>query len=99
MPSSDYSPQDQTNARHYKQLGLEPGAPMRDIEAAYWRFARELMGQSAMAVYNTAYETLASSARPPVDRPEIIQPTPAPMASEGEPPPVRPPSKFGWPAL
>ncbi len=97
MPSSDSLQYDQTNARYYKQLGLEPGAAMRDVEAAYWRFARELKGQSAMAPYNDAYEALVSKARRPTDDAELTQPTPAPAVQEKATRAVRPPSKLGWP--
>lgn len=101
MLSSDYSPQDKTNARHYRQLGLEPGAPMRDVEAAYWKFARELKGQPAMAPYNVAYEALARKAHPAIDKPGTAEPTTTPSAAKptNGTRPARPPSKFGWPAL
>lgn len=82
----------------YVQLGLEPGATMHEVEAAYWRFAHELRGQSAMAPYNKAYEALAASAAPAaIEAP----PTPAPpqaAAPKEETVVPRPPSKFGWPA-
>lgn len=86
---------DENNARHYKQLGLEPGAPMRDVEAAYWKFARTLKGQAAMAPYNTAYEALVNRNRPPT-KVETKEPESAP-AEAAAPRAVRPPSKLGWP--
>lgn len=97
MPSSDSLQHDQNKARYYKQLGLDPGATMRDVEEAYWRVARELKGQAAMAPYNGAYEALVSKARRPADGAELRQPTPAPAATEKAVPAVRPPSKLGWP--
>lgn len=97
MPSSDVLQSDQSNAKHYKQLGLEPGATMRDVEAAYWRFARELKGQAAMAPYNAAYEALVSKARHPANDAEVTQPESAPAAKATPARPVRPPSKLGWP--
>lgn len=97
MPSSDVLQSDQNNAQYFKQLGLEPGATMRDVEAAYWRIARELKAQRAMAPYNDAYEALVSKARRPADDAELTQPTPAPAAMATAPRAVRPPSKLGWP--
>lgn len=99
MLRSDFSPQDQDNAKHYKQLGLEPGAPMRDVEAAYWRFARELKGRSAMTPYNTAYEALVNKARPPRTTPEVAKAAPPAAKATNGTPPARPPSKFGWPPV
>ncbi len=90
--------QDQNNARHYKQLGLEPGATVRDVESDYWRIARELKGQPAMPAYNDAYEALVSKARRPTDAAEFTQATPAPAATVKAERAVRPPSKLGWPA-
>jgi hypothetical protein len=82
----------------YAQLGLELGATMREIETAYWRFARDLRGQPAMAPYNEAYEALVDNVRPRANgggqAPAAAQETAKPVAS----PIVRPPSKFGWPA-
>ena len=98
MPSSDSLLQDQNNARHYKQLGLEPGATVRDIEAAYWQIARELKAQPAMAAYNDAYEALVSKAQRPTNAAEFTQAAPAPAATANADRAVRPPSKLGWPA-
>lgn len=85
--------------RHaYAQLGLELGATMREIETAYWRFARELRGQAAMAPYNEAYEALVNNARLRANggrqAPAAAQQTATPPATLV----ARPPSKFGWPA-
>ena len=85
-------------AGSYRQLGLAPEASMREIEAAYWRFARELKGQSAMGPYNDAYEALTSRARPRrLDAPATPI-VPQETAPEAVTPAARPPSKFGWPA-
>ena len=70
---------------------------MRDIEAAYWRFARELRGQPAMAPYTEAYQALVNSVAP---RANDTQPPPAAAqaaAEEKDTRAVRPPSKLGWP--
>ena len=81
----------------YAQLGLEPGASIREIEAAYWWFARELRGQPSLAPYTAAYEALVSRVSP---RRTDVQPAPSALAT----PPAVPPrksalvSKFGWPA-
>jgi hypothetical protein len=71
---------------------------MHDIEAAYWRVARELKGQAAMAPYNDAYEALVRRAPRPRDKPELTEATPAPAATVKEVQAARPQSKFGWPA-
>jgi hypothetical protein len=95
MPVSEYSTQDKS--RHYKQLGLEPGAAIRDVEAAYWKFARELRGQAAMASYNAAYEALVSKPqRTPA--PDVMQPESAVSPATQDPPPETRPSKFNWQA-
>ena len=81
----------------YVQLGLDAGATMREIETAYWQFARELKGQAAMTPYTAAYEALvnrvkpqANDARPaPATLPEIPRKHITVIAS---------PSKLGWPA-
>jgi hypothetical protein len=82
----------------YLQLGLQPGATMLEIEAAYWQFARELRGQAAMAPYNEAYEALANRAKP---RPTGAR-SALPAAAEGPQKTITvvpsSPSKFGWPA-
>ncbi len=96
--NADSLQQDQTKLRYYKQLGLAPGATMHDIEAAYWRVARELKGQAAMVPYNDAYEALVKRAPIPTETPEPTEPTPAPAAMKKEKRAVRPPSKLGWPA-
>jgi hypothetical protein len=41
---------------YYKLLGVDSEAGVRDIEAAYWRFARSLRGPE-MASYNRACRT------------------------------------------
>lgn len=99
MLNSDYSPPDHNKAKHYKQLGLEPGSPMRDVEAAYWKFARELKGQAAMAPYNTAYEALTTRGPAPTNAPEAALPPTAPAKPLTTPQPERPPSKFNWPPV
>ena len=81
---------------------------MHEVEAAYWRFARELKGQSAMAPYNQAYEALAGRVRPrqsdPPATPIVPEEAPQAEAAQAEVAPekiapvARPPSKFGWPA-
>lgn len=81
---------------YYQRLGVNPQAELREIEAAYWGFARELRGQGAMAPYNEAYEALANSER---RRNYDAKRVPAPSAAapkEGPPAPS-PSSKFGWP--
>ena len=100
MPQSDSLEQaEPRKMRHsYAQLGLELGATMREIETAYWRFARELKGQAAMAPYNAAYEALVNSVRP---RANGGGQAPAAPQEAAKPPATlvaRPPSKFGWPA-
>ena len=70
---------------------------MRDIETAYWRIARELKGQRAMAPYNEAYETLVNSVAPRANNTEPPQDGPQAAPQEEEPLVVRPPSKLGWP--
>lgn len=96
----------QTNSRdteppkmlgYYTQLGLEPGAPMRDIEASYWRFARALRGQAAMAPYTAAYEGLVNRVAP---RRDVTPAAPAAEATVASPPSRKSTlvSKFGWPA-
>ena len=97
MPGPASLQNDQGKARYYKQLGLEPGAPRREVEAAYWRFARELKGQAAMAPYNEAYEALVAKAPVPADDPEPSQQPVAPAADKSEAQSLRPPSKLGWP--
>jgi hypothetical protein len=82
----------------YQQLGVEPGASMRDIEASYWRIAGELKGQAAMAPYTKAYETLVNSVRPSANAAPEAPDAASDIAAESEPPPERPPSKFGWPS-
>ena len=101
MLSSDYSPKDQNKAQYYQQFGLAPGAPMRDVEAAYWKLARELKGQSAMAAYNAAYEALVSRSPAPIATPDGAPPTEAPTAAKPVTvtQPERPPSKFNWPPV
>jgi DnaJ-class molecular chaperone len=47
---------------YYKLLGVDSEAGVRDIEAAYWRFARSLRGPE-MASYNRAYEVLTNNER------------------------------------
>lgn len=83
--------------KSYAQLGLEQGAPMRDIETAYWRFARELRGQGAIAPYTEAYEALVNSVKPKaID----AGPTPAGPAETKRrfmPNSSSAGSKFGWP--
>jgi hypothetical protein len=81
----------------YVQLGLEPGATMREIETAYWQFARELRGAS-MTPYTVAYEALVNSVKPRAN-----DARPAPVAPPEAPPKQitlvsSSPSKFGWPA-
>lgn len=98
MPHSDSLEQsDQRKRDSYVKLGLEPGATMREIETAYWRFARELKGQSAMAPYNDAYEALVNRVKP---RANDARPAPAarPEAPQKRITLVASPSKFGWPA-
>jgi hypothetical protein len=100
MPQSDSLQQDdQRKLRPFlAQLGLGPGATMREIEAAYWCFARELKGQTAMAPYNEAYEALVNSVRSHANgarhAPAAPQEAATPPATLAE----RPPSKFDWPA-
>lgn len=82
----------------YLQLGLEPGATMREIETAYWRFARELRGQSAMAPYSAAYEALVNRVSPPANDVREAPAAPQEAAPAQETLDPRHPSKFGWPA-
>ncbi len=99
MPHSDSLEQDDQGKMRdsFVKLGLEPGATMPEIETAYWRFARELKGQLAMAPYNQAYEALASRAKPRANDARL-----APAAQPEAPPKqitlVASPSKLGWPA-
>jgi curved DNA-binding protein CbpA len=82
----------------YLQLGLTPEATMHEIEAAYWRFARELRGQAAMAPYTRAYEALVNRTKP---RPIDARGAPAAPPEAAQKPytlAARPPSKLGWPA-
>ncbi len=81
----------------YVQLGLEPGATMHEIEAAYWQFARELRGQGAMAPYNYAYEALVHGARTRAKEAGPEPAVPQEAVQEQATLVVRPPSKFGWP--
>ena len=85
---------------YYHLLGVEPEAELREIEAAYWGFARVLRGQSAMAPYNEAYEVLANGERRrtyDADRVAPSPPPPPPVVEDvAEPDP--PSTKFGWPA-
>lgn len=88
----------------YLQLGLEPGASMRNVETAYWRFARELRGQPAMTPYTAAYEALASRGGSRVNEARSAAPS-APAAPTAPTAPAETPpaqsrlvSKFGWPA-
>ena len=69
---------------------------MREIETAYWRFARELGGQSGMAPYTKAYETLVTNVRPP-QRDAPADPAATPDAPQEDSMTTRPTSKFGWP--
>ena len=100
MPQSDSLEQDDPRKmRHsYAQLGLELGATMREIETAYWRFARELKGQAAMAPYNEAYEALVNSVRPRANGGGQAPTAPQEAAKPPATLVARPPSKFGWPA-
>ncbi len=99
MPQKDSL--EHSDPRHmrdsYVRLGLEPGASMRDIEAAYWRFARELRGQPAMTPYTAAYEALVKSVAPRRNdaRPAPVTP---PETSKKQITLVASPSKLGWPA-
>ena len=81
----------------YVQLGVEPGAAMRDIEAAYWRSARELRGQPALAPYTAAYEALVSRVAP---RRGVVPPALSVAEATAAPPTKASTavSKFGWPA-
>ena len=81
----------------YQQLGLEPGATMREIETAYWDFARKLRGQAAMAPYSAAYEALVNSVRPPAHAAQQTPVTQDAVPAQDTLVP-RPPSKFGWPS-
>ena len=101
MPAYSDSPEhnEPRNTRDsYLQLGLEPGATMREIEAAYWQFARELRGQAAMAPYSKAYEALVTRAKPPAQDTRQDTPAPPAAAQEQDTPAACPPSKFGWPS-
>ena len=84
----------------YAQLGLKPGTPMRDIEKAYWRFARELRGQrNAITPYTEAYEALVNRVKPRVTEsrePPVSPPTEMPERAASKP--SSPGAKFGWPA-
>ena len=96
MPQSN-SPRDNGSPemrRAYKQLGLQVGATMHEIEAAYWQFARDLRGQAAMAPYNDAYQMLVQRGKPPAD--DAQQTTVPPQADAEATAAERPPSKFGW---
>jgi hypothetical protein len=86
----------------YAQLGLEPGAPMRDIEAAYWRFAAQLKGQAAMKPYTDAYQALVDRSAP--RRADALPAAPEPPAAPNVPLPdaqTKPAagSKFNWPPV
>jgi len=80
------------------QLGLGLEATMREIETAYWRFARELKGQTAMAPYNEAYEALVNSVRSHADGARLAPAAPQAAATPPATLVARPSSKFGWPA-
>jgi curved DNA-binding protein CbpA len=82
---------------YYQRLGVSPEADLREIEAAYWAFARELRGQAAMAPYNEAYEALASSERRRAYDAKRDAQKPAAEAPQAPTPPPAP-SKFGWSA-
>ena len=85
--------------RHsYLQLGLEPGATMHEIETAYWRFARELRGQAAMAPYSAAYEVLVNRNQPPSSDATRAPDPPQEVVRKPYTLVARPPSKLGWPA-
>ncbi len=81
----------------YAMLGLKPGASMRDIETAYWQFARELRGQPAMAQYTAAYEALASRITPRANDARLL-PAAQPANAKKQITLVASPSKLGWPA-
>ena len=99
MTQSNSPERDERKMRDsYVQLGLEPGATMRDIETAYWKFAAELRGQSAMAPYNEAYEALVNRVRPRTNDEPQAPAAPQEAVQEQATLPERPPSKFGWPA-
>jgi len=98
MPESTEQPSNSTVNASYQQLGVEPGASMRDIEASYWRIAGELKGQAAMAPYTKAYETLVNSVRPNAGVAPSAPDAGPDVAPENEPATERPPSKFGWPS-
>jgi hypothetical protein len=98
MPRSDSLVEQNKIRQYYARLGLEPDAPMRDVEAAYWRFARELKGQAAMAPYNEAYEALVTSVKPRANEAEPAPSEPQPAEPEEEIQAEHPASKFGWPA-
>jgi hypothetical protein len=88
-------PSDNKMRDYYSRFGLEPEASIRDVEAAYWRVARELKGQAAMAPFNEAYEALVNRGKPralDVPEPEATIDEKADAASP------RSPSKFGWPS-
>jgi len=82
----------------YARLGLEQGAPMRAIEAAYWRFAHELKGQRALTPYTEAYEALVNKAKPRSAEAESVPASPTEPGRKNKPSSTGPGSKFGWPA-
>jgi curved DNA-binding protein CbpA len=91
---------------YYQLLGVASDAEVREIEAAYWQFARTLRGQAGMAPYNKAYEVLANSERRRAyDADRVAPPPPASEEAPSAAPPLKdvartepPPTKFGWPA-
>lgn len=80
------------------QLGLQRGATMRDIETAYWGFARDMRGQAGIAPYTQAYEALVNRVKTRVSEAPQAPTTTQETPDEVVPTSLSPGSKFGWPA-
>ena len=63
MTSLEHSPSRKIRDS-YLQLGLEPGPSVHESGTAYWRFVRELQGQTSMAPYTAAHEALVTRFAP-----------------------------------
>lgn len=48
---------------YYALLGVEPGAPFRELEAAYWTQANREENRASLALINEAYEVLGHTGR------------------------------------
>jgi curved DNA-binding protein CbpA len=48
---------------YYELFGLTPDATFRDIEAAYWRLAKDPHARDDIALLNEAYEVLSHKDR------------------------------------